>query len=318
MNGFIKGDRVAFQDRNGQAIQGIYDHHCPNGKAYLKSDGGMAYERTYGKFTKIAGAKTNFQVTSNGNQEQKKEDEHSDINERFEYLQQLVRMILNGTAVSLIITGIGGAGKTYTVKGELLRRNLHKDQDFKYIKGFSTARGLYRTLFENKDKMLIFDDCDEILVDPSARNILKGVLDSYDEREVCWITKTSDESLPDSFIFEGRAIFISNKSQDSIDQAILSRSMCIDLTMSKIDMLKRMHFIVENSKDFMPSVLMEHKQEAFKIIEENLDNIKELSLRSLEKVIKVRIGQEDNYEYDDKEELIVTDWKILAKYMLIN
>ena len=37
------------------------------------------------------------------------------------------------------------------------------------VKGYSTAKGLYRTLFENNGMVIIFDDCDSILKDDVAR-----------------------------------------------------------------------------------------------------------------------------------------------------
>jgi hypothetical protein len=186
------------------------------------------------------------------------------------------------------------------------------------VKGFSTPRGLFRTLFENNGKVVIMDDTDEVIENPIAVNLLKGALDSYDEREISWVTKTPDESLPESFIFTGQMIFISNKNQASVPQALLSRSMCIDLTMSTEDTIKRMEWIITNSKDFMSHVSAEVKLECLEIIRENINVVKELSLRSLEKIVKVKLA--DTYErtYEDTDGMVKTDWKKLAKYMLTN
>lgn len=240
-----------------------------------------------------------------------------DINKKFQFLSQLTRMVINKTSVSLVITGEGGLGKTYTVKKELMIKDLTKGHDFEIIKGFSTPRGLYRTLYENNGKLIIFDDCDEVLDDKIAKNLLKGALDSYDEREISWITQTSNPDLPDSFQFTGRIIFISNKSQDNIDQAILSRSMSIDLTMSAEDKMKRMEFIIETSKEFMNEYPQEFKLEALEVIKENLDQIREFSLRSLEKVVKIRAGEEEK-SYDEDGNEIINDWRELAKFMLVS
>lgn len=317
-NNFQKGDRVSFTKRDSTApLTGTYSHHAPNGSAYIKGDDGQSYERKYTSIRKISDAETNF-ATSQVDSINITPPPQFDINKRFEFLQQLVRMVLKGTSVSMIITGEGGLGKSFTVKREIDRRQFIKNQDFVYIKGYSTPRGLYRTLFENNGKVIVFDDCDEVLTDNIAKNLLKGALDSYDEREIHWITKSTDESLPDSFIFTGRVIFISNKSQNSIDNALLTRSMCIDLTMSRADKISRMEWIVFNSKDFMPWVSTEDKQESLDLIKENIDNMKELSLRSLEKVIKFKTGENDEFDYSDTDGMVKTDWKTLAKYMLVN
>jgi hypothetical protein len=325
---FSKGDKVIINTREGKMLKGIYSHKCPNGKGYIKAEDGRSYERELHNIKKIANAETLFQINNqlpgfsdNTDYGQIKisppKSEQWDINKKFDFLSQLTRMIINKTSVSLIITGEGGLGKSYTVKRELLIKDLEKGSDFEIIKGFSTPRGLYRTLYEHNGKLIIFDDCDEVLDDKIAKNLLKGALDSYDSREISWITKTSDPELPDSFDFTGRVIFISNKSQDKIDQAILSRSMSIDLTMSTVDKLKRMEFIVETSKDFMVEYPLEYKTESLDLIKENIDQIREFSLRSLEKVVKIRAGQ-DQISHDEDGNEIESDWKELAKFMLIS
>lgn len=322
-NQFLKGDEVMFTTREGLMLQGTFIHKCPNGKAYIKDATGKAYEREFRSIRKVGQAQTQFNVVpQQGNITSinitPPNNPDWGINERFDFLQQLVRMVLKGTSVSLIVTGEGGLGKSYTVKREIQRRMLQKGEDFVYIKGFSTPRGLYKTLFENNGMIIVFDDCDEVLLDPVAKNLLKGALDSYDEREISWITKTTDQTLPDSFVFTGRVIFISNRDQQTIDQALLSRSMCIDLAMSREDKMTRMEHIIHNSKDFMPRVPLEDKMECLDLIKDNINSVKELSLRSLEKVINVKIGQRDSFDYEDKDDLVMSDWKDLAKYMLVN
>jgi len=126
------------------------------------------------------------------------------INERFGFLVDFVRMIADRSAPSLIITGGGGLGKTYTVVSTLMGTGLEDSADlvgmgsdsaidvvrsqrlFTVIKGYSTAKGLYRTLYENRNRIIVFDDCDSVLKDPVAVNLLKGALDSYDRRVISW------------------------------------------------------------------------------------------------------------------------------------
>lgn len=323
MENFIKGDKVIITTREGKILRGMFQHKCPNGKGYIKAEDGKSYEREFHNIKKIGEAETNFDThapsaTSYGSiNVTPPRSEKWDINQKFDFLSHLTRMVINKTSVSLIITGEGGLGKTYTVKKEIFRKQLSSVQDYIIIKGFSTPRGLYRILWENNGKLIVFDDCDEVLEDKIAKNLLKGALDSYDSREISWITKTTDESMPDSFEFTGRVIFISNMSQDRIEQAILSRSMCIDLTMSNADKLTRMEWIANNSKDFMPGYKKSMIQESLALIKENLAEIREFSLRSLEKVVKIRAGEGDK-GYDDDGNEISIDWKELAKYMLMN
>jgi hypothetical protein len=172
---------------------------------------------------------------------------------------------------------------------------------FTQVKGYSTAKGLYRTLFENNNSIVVFDDCDAVLKDPVALNILKGALDSYGKRIISWNADMRDDDLPRSFEFKGRVIFISNLDQDKIDQAIRSRSMMIDLTMNVDQKLERMEFI-SKLEEFLPEYDAKVKTDALALIREIKNEVKEISLRTLIAVAKVRASNKE--------------WKDLATYML--
>jgi hypothetical protein len=239
-----------------------------------------------------------------------------DINTRFGFVEKLVNMVATGVQPSAVITGEGGLGKTYTVT-KTLEANGYKDisdladfqvgsvintrKCFTMIKGFSTAKGLYRTLFENNKSIVVFDDCDAVLKDPVALNLLKGALDSYGKRIISWNADMKDDDLPRSFEFTGRVIFISNMDQDRIDQAIRSRSMMIDLSMTLDQKIDRMEFIAA-SDEFLPEYDATIKADALGLIRKIKSECKEISLRTLIAVSKVRASNKD--------------WKDLATYML--
>jgi hypothetical protein len=238
------------------------------------------------------------------------------INERFSFVEKLVNMVANNIQPSAIITGEGGLGKTFTVV-KTLESNGFKDisdlsefdigavintrKCFTMVKGFSTAKGLYRTLYENNRSIIVFDDCDAVLKDPVALNLLKGALDSYGKRIISWNADMRDDDLPRSFNFEGRVIFISNMNQDRIDQAIRSRSMMIDLSMTAEQKIDRMEYIAE-SADFLPEFSLSDKKDALDLIRELANEAKEISLRTLISVTKIRSANKD--------------WKEMATYLL--
>jgi len=239
-----------------------------------------------------------------------------DINTRFGFVEKLVNMVASGVQPSAVITGEGGLGKTYTVIKTLESNGLKDISDladfqvgevlnarkcFTMVKGYSTAKGLYRTLFENQKSVIVFDDCDAVLKDPVALNLLKGALDSYGKRIISWNADMKDDDLPRSFEFTGRVIFISNMDQDKIDQAIRSRSMMIDLSMSTDQKIDRMEFIA-GLAEFLPEYDAKIKSDALSLIREIKDEVKEISLRTLIAVAKVRASNKD--------------WKDLATYML--
>lgn len=282
-----------------------------------------------------------------------------DINTRFEFLESLVKMIVQKNIPSLLITGEGGLGKTFTVKKVVSEAGLddvanyaeeRRQQqteyeaalaayeqavkqyekitkkpnpnglgeveapvkpeapstvnkgDFIFIKGYSTAKALYRILYENRTKICIFDDCDSIQKDANAVNLIKAAADSYDDRWVSWYSENPFSDLPRSFKFEGQIIFISNLSYHHVDQAIRSRSMCVDLSMTVDQKIERMAKIVEGD-EFMPSLPIEHKREALAFLKEKRFVVRDLTLRSLISVAKIRTGGSDN-------------WRSLAEYII--
>jgi hypothetical protein len=182
---------------------------------------------------------------------------------------------------------------------------LRDESMFTVVKGFSTAKGLYRILYEHQNSTLVFDDCDSVMKDPVALNLLKGALDSYDERIISWNAEMSDkEDLPKSFRFEGQVIFISNLAMNTLSQALRSRSFCVDLSMTMSQKIERMDTLV-TSGEFMPEVALSAKKDALALINKFKDNASEVSLRTLIKVVKIRVGGAKN-------------WEKLAQYVLSN
>lgn len=238
-------------------------------------------------------------------------EERFDINTRFKFVEQLVKMVASGVQTSAVITGQGGLGKSHTVlqtlqaagfrdRGDLDNLPVDTvvpkaDKAYIQIKGFSTAKGLFRALFENNGSIIVFDDIDVILKDAVALNILKGALDSYGKRIISWNADMRDDDLPRSFNFTGRVIFITNMSQGSIDQAIRSRSMMIDLSMTTEQKLQRMEFLIQ-SPEFMSNFSIEHKNDALALIRRLAGSARDINLRTLIQVTKIRVACESNWE----------------------
>lgn len=270
-------------------------------------------------YKKITGEKKTFEQIAG--EKKAATSEKFNINERFEFVEGLVNMIASGLTPSAVITGEGGLGKTYTVNKTLVASGLkdlsdvgalevastiNRRNSFTSVKGYSTPKGLYRTLYENKDSVVVFDDCDSILKDPVALNLLKSALDSYGKRIISWNAEGfgRDDELPRSFEFKGRVIFISNLAQDKIDQAIRSRSMMVDLSMTEDQKIERMEVIAQ-SEEFMPEFTTEFKKDALDLIRDLKQDAKEISLRTLISVTKIRASGNKN-------------WKGMATYILCN
>lgn len=232
------------------------------------------------------------------------------INERFGFVSDMVTMLAKGDQASVVVTGPGGLGKSHTVTAALekcgmidislldafsIGEVLKKGKTFKVIKGYSTPKGLYRTLFEHKDSVVVFDDCDSVLKDPVSLNLLKAALDSYSRRVISWRADIRDDDLPTSFEFKGRVVFISNLASSALDQAVISRSMAVDLSMTTPQKIERMKFLLDQPT-FMPEIAKKVKTEALDLIEKLQDNVKELSLRTLIQVTKIRQSAGANWQ----------------------
>lgn len=206
------------------------------------------------------------------------------INQKFDFLSDLTTMVVNGITPSLIIVGEGGLGKTFTITQTIENSGVDNNA-VAYFKGYSTARGLYNTLYDNNGKLIVFDDCDSVLEDKTAISILKSALDSYDKRVISWSAKMNkNDEYPQQFEFTGRIIFISNKNKERIDGAILSRSLVVDLSMTPEEKITRMRTIISN---VLPNYSDEVKTDALEFLNENKDNYN-INMRTLIMVTKMR------------------------------
>jgi len=225
----------------------------------------------------------------------------------FDELRTLVIMVINNVNPSLIITGRGGIGKTHTVMSTLKEFDLVKDEEYVVIKGASTALSMYKSLFYNNGKIVIFDDCDSIFKDADGVNILKAALDSYDEREISWLSKstydpatqspTESRPVPNRFTFDGQIIFISNMPMEKIDPAVRTRSYTIDISLSEEEVFNIMEKSLPN---ILPNVELSIKKEVFNFMKNEYKSTEETAnVRTLIKAIKIRLSGAPN-------------WKVLA------
>jgi hypothetical protein len=79
--------------------------------------------------------------------------------------------------------------------------------------------------------------------------------------------------------------------------------MSVDVTMTATQKVERMRFLVKE-KDFMPDFDLVAKNDALNLIAKLADGVKELSLRTLIQVTKIRKSNPNN------------NWKELAEYAI--
>lgn len=254
------------------------------------------------------------------------ERKYADPDVVFDDIEKLTQVVAMGLQNSLIVAGMAGIGKTYHIETkmkELLGSPEGKGAKWRHRKGAKLSPfGLYLDLFMNRDEMtIVYDDSDSVWKDADAVNILKSALDTYPERTVAWTSRATtntelmtDEErelyytklmdalvnspedvgtkikLPSHFKFTSRVIFISNLKPEKIDSAIRSRSLFMDIYLTREDVVKRIKSILPFVE---PDVPMEKKLAVLEALEKSGA---ELTMRAVTAGIAVQSGGFDDWQ----------------------
>ena len=234
------------------------------------------------------------------------------LGQRFEILEDMTRAVKKGDVRAMIVTGPPGVGKSYGVEKVLSKHDVfanvandEKLKKYEVVKGAMSAIGLYSKLYEYSDKkcILVFDDCDSVLLDDLSLNILKAALDTSKKRMIHWNTDSRllrSEGVPNSFEFKGGAIFITNikfdhvkskKLQDHLE-ALESRCHYLDLTIDtqREKVLRIKQVVTECGMLDSYDLSDEAKLDVVEFVDANKDRMRELSLRTVLKVADLRVS----------------------------
>jgi len=236
------------------------------------------------------------------------------LRERFDILNDMTQMSIDGVVRGMVVTGPPGVGKSFGVEQVLEKNSMFdklagKKLRFGIEKGAASSIGLYKLLYNYADpgNVLVLDDCDTVLYDETSLNLLKAALDSSKKRRLSWNTDSSllrREGIPDSFEFRGSVIFITNlrfdkirgKIKDHLD-AIMSRCHYLDLTMDT--MREKMLRVKQIVGDGMLEDYKFTKAEQDEIVDFMITNqgrLREVSLRMCTKIADLRKSQSDRWE----------------------
>jgi hypothetical protein len=292
---FKVGARGGYVTVDGAAVAGFPDRNIK-----IMCDGPEAYSKTTSKVKK---------------REESDEEVVERMRERFNMLEDMTRATKKGDVRAMNVSGPPGVGKSFGVEKVLGKHDLIAtlgDRPAKYevVKGAMSAIGLYAKLYQyaDKDNVIVFDDCDSVLLDDLSLNILKAALDSKKTRRIHWNTdsyKLRNEGIPDSFEFKGSAIFITNIKFDNVKskklrdhlEALESRCHYIDLTIdSERDKMLRIKQIVGDGMLDEYQISQEKKDDIVDFIDINKKRLRELSLRTVLKVADLAKAFPDRWE----------------------
>ena len=237
------------------------------------------------------------------------------IASRFSILDEMADAVATSKVRAMIVSGPPGIGKSYGVEKALEKQNMFEDiagkaRRFEMVKGAMSAIGLYKKLYEHSGKghVVCFDDCDAILYDDLALNLLKAALDTTPRRTLHWNTESRTlmaEGMPNSFEFNGGVIFITNIKFDNVKskklqdhlQALQSRCHYLDLTIDSMkDRMLRIKQICRAGmleKYHMPA---ETEQDLIQFIIDNKHRLREISLRMVLKIADLWKMKPDGYK----------------------
>jgi hypothetical protein len=231
------------------------------------------------------------------------------INKRFSALDIMARATAKGINRAMIVSGPAGLGKSYGVE----KAAEEIAGDFAHIKGYIRPTGLYKTLYANRHpgNLIVFDDIDSIFADDTCLNLLKAACDSSDIRRLSWLSNAimedeDGEEIPSSFIFEGSVIFITNICFESMInkgvrmaphyEALISRSHYLDLGIkNRKDYIVRIKQVLDQG--MLDDVMNpDEKNQIIGFIEQNIDKMRELSLRMVKKLADLYLMDPVNWK----------------------
>jgi len=237
------------------------------------------------------------------------------IASRFAILDEMAEAVSTSKVRAMIVSGPPGIGKSYGVERALEKRSMFDDiagsqRKFEVVKGAMSPIGLYKKLYEHSARghVVCFDDCDAILYDDLALNLLKAALDTGRKRTLHWNTESSalrNEGVPNHFEFNGGVVFITNVKFDNVKskklrdhlEALQSRCHYLDLTIDSMrDRMLRIKQICRAGMLEKYAMPKDVEDDLIDFIYDNKHRLREISLRMVLKIADLWKMAPDRYK----------------------
>lgn len=239
------------------------------------------------------------------------------ISQRFRVMAKTTEKAIRGIVRSAIYSGAPGIGKSYNLEKRLEKAfDRGEINSYTILKGKISAIALFAQLFNHSSPgdILVLDDIDVVFQDETALNLLKAALDTGDRRHLVWMTASTwleENGIPQEFDFEGSCIFITNIDFDrQIERgsnlaphlkALVSRSNYLNLGIhTNREILVHIKMTIENTTMLdVHNIDVDQKNLMIKWMEDNVNNIRELSLRTVLKIASYMKGDPEWKETAD-------------------
>lgn len=228
------------------------------------------------------------------------------VGKYYERLRENVKFLIHGDQHSLLLYSPAGYGKSFQVESVLEEEGYEFMDDYMVQQGYSTPLSFYKTLYYNRDKVIVLDDIEGIIHDKKALSLLKACTwNVSDERTVTWKSTTHRlDEVPRQFQFSGKVIICMNrkpseKNQDY--QALKSRSIYHELDVGFKELIDGIFPTIAKNK--LPE---EKAEEIVEFVKDNSNPASEIEIRDLIKSIHA-------YKYAEEFD---KDWKMLVEGIL--
>jgi hypothetical protein len=231
------------------------------------------------------------------------EDMLDQIQARFKVMTAFIKAMAAGKKMNLIVSGAGGTGKSHATQTILeAEKEKHPSKKITFEKGKVTPPMVYQLAWEHKEpgEILVLDDADGIFQYDDSLMILKAIMDTSAQRWVSWRTagKLPNDIEP-KFEMKGHLIFLTNLnfaammqsgSRQSIHlQALMTRAHYLDLKLHTPRQLVTWvsYMTRKGGIGIKHGLTKDQQEEVLKWIRENMDRLRDISLRTVVKLVEL-------------------------------
>lgn len=189
----------------------------------------------------------------------------------YEQIPPFIKGVMKREIDLLVIESRGGLGKTYTVTQS---PDEHDKDQLLIFSGHVTPLAVYMQLYENPNKVVVFDDVDAMLNNKSMVAILKQVCIIGQDKTISYTSSATYQGkpIPREFTSNNKVIVLCNniKSGGRDMQALLSRGYYLNFNPSNQEVHKQLKTFAED-------------KEVLDYLESHLSNIPEYNFRIYQK-----------------------------------